>query len=191
MSLYYGKRAPVAKSGIGARRNVSNTDFENLWEESSESSSDEEQQQQDAPVERSVVQPPVPIVEVPPPVREPTRKEIMSAQRLYGDRMNEAQIIDYLKKRFAREAEAKTWEPEQPKADTWGQPAPAPTHFSSDDFAPKQPSQYWSPNYYQDQQAISSEQLFPEQRRVGVRETLRNTFTQVVSDLSGPQDDFS
>jgi len=189
MSLY-GKRAPTARSGIGARRNVSNTDFENLWDESSEDSSDEEQQQ-DAPVERSVVQPPVPIVEVLPPVREPTRKEIMSAQRLYGDRMNEAEIIEYLKKRYAREAESKEWQPQQQQSDdNWKQPAP-PTHFSSDDFAPKQPSQYWSPTHYQDQQAISSEQLFPEQRRVGVRETLRNTFTQVVADFSGPPDDFS
>lgn len=184
MSLYYGKRATPARSGIGARRTTNNDDFDDLWERSSESSSEEpEAQVPAAPVKQtcdSVA------------VREPTRKEIMSVQRLYGDKMTELEIIAYLKKRFAREAESSEWvEPQTIITDGGWNPEVLPTHYSSDDRLPKQPSQYWSPQHYQHQQAISSEELFPEQRRVGVRETLRNTITQVVNDLTGPPDDFS
>jgi hypothetical protein len=176
MSVYRNRTA--VRSGIGARKAPNTVNFDNLWDESSEDEASPETEQQQS-------------VDVPehkmPPIStwQPTKREIMSVQRLYGDKMNEAQIIEYLQRKHAQEVEAQVYQQYQGDDTEQGYAEQRrPTHISSDDFKPTPVNPYWSPTDYRNEQAISSDQLFPEQRRVGFRQTLKNTFSQVLTDFA-------
>jgi len=182
MSLY-GARAKSEPPGMGARKLAPSVDFDSLWDESSEES--EEQAELEA-------SPPQPSLEEAAPKPDklwmPTKRELMTAQRLHGDSMSEAQMIEYLRRKHASQQNMPSKDSEAPPDSFRG--AQKVTHMSSDDFIPKQSSQLWSANAYQGTQAISSADLFPEQRRVGFRETLYNTFEHVVSEIKRSENNF-
>ena len=118
----------------------------------------------------------------------PSKREMMAAQRLFGDSKSEAEMIEYLRRKHASQQNTPSKDAETPPDSFRG--AQKVTHMSSDDFLPKQSSQLWSANAYQGTQAISSADLFPEQRRVGFRESLYNTFEHVVSEIKRSENNF-
>ena len=163
MSLF-GRNVALVP-GIGARRTQIAVEFDDLW--------DEQEGGKNIQEEKDVPKEPIPSP-VAPAVREPTQKEILSGLRLYGDKMSETEIVEMLKKKFARAEEL-----QQPQG-----PVDERQHISSEEVAQPRPSQHWDQRHYQGQEAISSEQLFPQERRVGFRENLWNTLDGVARDFN-------
>lgn len=178
MSHVYGARRAVA-TGLGAQKLDNSDMFDSMWDE-------EEEEEEAAAVQQNEQESVAEATLAPGQIRtpapyEPTASELRAARRLHGDRMSEAQLIAYLRRKHDAAAPLRP----EPTADSARgfDAAPKITHLSSAQFELPRANPHWNQSAFRGDTAISSEDVFPEQRRVGFRQTLFNTFERAVGDL--------
>jgi len=164
MSLYGRKTALPTRLGVKKQASVID------WDNFDESDEDSEEQCEDQ-------QPEVAAKPTPVPRREPTSREIAVAASLHKGPVSEQQLRDEIAAKDAERAERELAAQEY---------ASEKTSMSSDDQLQQAPSVQWTHNqrHYQHQNSISSDQLFPEQVRVGFRATVKKTFIEALDTLA-------
>jgi protein required for attachment to host cells len=167
MSLYKNKGVKI-HPGRGTPTTI---DFDTQWNDEESSESEDTPEQSSGPVSQ-----PVSSATRKLRVREPTKREIATMSQLYGDKLSETEIREKIKRKLEIEAMQNQEDPTVSVANPV-------KHISSDD-TPKSPlMQQWNPHAYRNQKAISSEQLFDEERRVGFRATLKRDIISLAEDL--------
>lgn len=130
---------------------------------------EEELQEILAEAEEDQVCEPVP---APMPLRQPTTRELAIASNLCKDSVS----VNKLRREIADKA------PVLPAQDDRYDHSV--TSISSESPLAHAPSPLWNPHAFQRESAISSEQLYPQQRRVGFRESVRQGFGALVDLLT-------